>query len=221
MPACLMGVETEYAINGMRGEEAVDQAMIVRCLMELAHDTLPHLRDESSSGMFLENAARMYLDSGLHIEFSTPECANPWDAVRYIEAGHCTMLDLLQKFASGHGRGVEAGCFRVNVDYSGQGTTWGCHESYLHNIPADALPFHLIPHLVSRTVYTGAGGFAPLSAGLRFTLSPRASYMQQTISNESTTARGSSTPRMNHCAPDTVAFTFCAGKTSVRIWQCW
>lgn len=186
----LLGVETEYAISGTRGQEVVDRALIVRRLLDLARCTLPHLRDGSSSGVFLENAARLYIDCGLHVEYSTPECANPWDAVRYVEAGHRTMLELIQKFANGRARGVETGCYRVNVDYSGNGATWGCHESYLHRIPPDALPFHLIPHLVSRIVYTGAGGFEPLSGGLRFTLSPRASLIERTISSDSTGSRG-------------------------------
>lgn len=186
----LFGVETEYAINGMRGQEAADRAQIVRHLLDLAHCTLPHLRDGSSSGLFLENAARLYLDCGLHVEYSTPECANPWDAVRYVEAGHRTMLELIQKLADGRAPGVETGCYRVNVDYSGNGTTWGCHESYLHRMSPDALPYDLIPHLVSRIVYTGAGGFEPFSGGLRFTLSPRAWHIEQTVSADSTSDRG-------------------------------
>jgi proteasome accessory factor A len=186
----LFGVETEYAINGTRGQEAVDRGLIIRNLLDLAHSTLPHVRDGSSCGLFLENGARLYLDCGLHVEFATPECVDPWDAVRYVEAGHRTMLELIQKFVNGLGRGVETGCFRINVDYSGSGTTWGCHESYLHRMPPQSLPFHLNPFLVSRIVYTGAGGFEPFSGGLRFTLSPRASYIEQTISDSSTSNRG-------------------------------
>jgi proteasome accessory factor A len=186
----LFGVETEYAINGMRGQVAVDREPIVRRLLELARSTLPHLRDGSSSGVFLQNAARLYIDCGLHIEYSTPECTNPWDAVRYVEAGHATMLELIRKFAKSRYREEETACFRVNVDYSGNGSTWGCHESYLHKMPLEELPPQLIPHLVSRIVYTGAGGFQPLSGGLRFTLSPRASLIERTVSSDSTGSRG-------------------------------
>lgn len=85
-----------------------------------------------------KNAARLYLDSGLHVEYSTPECANPWDAVRYVEAGHRTMLELIQKFSKSRAREEEAGRYRVNVDYSGTGATWGFHESYLHRMPPAA-----------------------------------------------------------------------------------
>jgi proteasome accessory factor A len=190
MADCLMGVETEYAITSIRGQEAADPALVVRRLLELAHAALPHVLDGGSSGLFLENAARLYLDHGLHIEYATPECANPWDAVRYVESGHRTMLDLVQKFAKSRPEEEETGCFRVNVDYSGFGTSWGCHESYLHKMPPEELPDQLIPHLVSRVIYTGAGGFEPLSGGLRFTLSPRASHIERAISDDSIDARG-------------------------------
>jgi hypothetical protein len=186
----MLGVETEYAINAMAGEDAADRQLIVRRLLELAHSTLPNIGDFSSSGMFLENAARLYLDCGLHVEYSTPECMNPWDAVRYVEAGHRTMLELIGKLADERGAELETGCYRVNVDYSGSGSTWGCHESYLHRMEPELLPFHLIPHLVTRVVYAGAGGFDPSSQGLRFTLSPRAAHMQRAVSCDSTSGRG-------------------------------
>ncbi len=108
--------------------------MIIRHLLDLAHTRLRNLQDGSSSGLFLENAARLYLDSGMHVEYSTPECANPWDAVRYVEAGHRTLLDLIQKMSGERTPEVQTGCYRVNVDYSGTGATWGCHESYQHRM---------------------------------------------------------------------------------------
>jgi proteasome accessory factor A len=81
-------------------------------------------------------------------------------------------------------------CFRCNVDYSGGQTTWGCHESYLHRTPPDGLQSQIIPHLVSRLIYTGAGGFNPLSQGLEFTLSPRVTHIRQVVSENSTSERG-------------------------------
>jgi proteasome accessory factor A len=186
----LFGIETEYAISGMQGEDPVERQAVVRQLLDLARRTLPHVNDLSSSGLFLENAARLYLDCGLHVEYSTPECVNPWDAVRYVEAGHRTMLKLIDSLTHERALEAETGCFRVNVDYSGTGSTWGCHESYLHRAMGESLPTHLIPHLVTRIVYSGAGGFDPLCSGLRFTLSPRSSHIERTISCESTGDRG-------------------------------
>jgi len=81
-------------------------------------------------------------------------------------------------------------CFRCNVDYGGSESTWGCHESYLHRIPQDGLQPQIIPHLVSRLIYTGAGGFNPLSRGLEFTLSPRMAHFRQVMTENSTSERG-------------------------------
>ena len=94
----LLGVETEYAISAMQGREAAARVPVIRRLMELAHATLPNVRDGSSCGLFMENGGRLYLDCGMHVEFSTPECVNPWDAVRYVEAGHQTMLKPIERF---------------------------------------------------------------------------------------------------------------------------
>jgi len=186
----IMGVETEYAISGMHGEEAADHSTIIRHLLDLSHTSLPNLQDGSSSGLFLQNGARLYLDCGMHMEYSTPEVSNPWDAVRYVEAGHDTMLSLIQRVGKERIPEVQIGCYRVNVDYSGSGSTWGCHESYLHGMPPADLPRDLIPHLVTRQIYTGAGGFEPFSSGLIFTLSPRAAHIDRTTSFDSTNARG-------------------------------
>jgi len=76
------------------------------------------------------------------------------------------------------------------VDYSGTHATWGCHESYLHRISLDVLQPQVIPHLVTRLIYTGAGGFNPLSQGLAFTLSPRVAHIELVVSRSSTTERG-------------------------------
>ena len=186
----LLGVETEYAISGIQGQEPADHLMIIRHLLDLAHTTLRNLQDGSSSGLFMENGARLYLDSGMHIEYSTPECANPWDAVRYVEAGNLILQNLIEKMTNERTPEIQTGCFRINVDYSGTGATWGCHESYQHQMQPSGLPQELIPHLVTRTVYTGAGGFDPFSSGLKFTLSPRAAHIEQAISNDSTSDRG-------------------------------
>ena len=53
-----------------------------------------------------------------------------------------------------------------------------------------ALPDDLIPHLVSRVIYTGAGGFDNRSPGIEFMISPRVAHLAQVISGSSTSARG-------------------------------
>ena len=80
--------------------------------------------------------------------------------------------------------------FKSNVDLSGSGSTWGCHESYLHRVTQKAIAPQIIPHLVSRIIYTGAGGFHPLSPGLEFSVSPRVAHITRTTSSDSTSNRG-------------------------------
>lgn len=189
MSARLFGIETEYALAAINGRGAsVDRTQALQALMRGARSSLPHLPDQYSHGMFLQNGARFYIDCGSHPEFTTPECASPWDAVRYIQAGERILLRL----AGEHG-GRQAGrimLFRSNVDYSGARSTWGCHESYMHRADPRLLPKQIIPHLVSRLVYTGAGGFNNLSPGVEFTLSPRVPHMSNEISGDSTHSRG-------------------------------
>jgi proteasome accessory factor A len=191
MAELLFGVETEYAIAGISPSGSVSREGILRSLIELARERLVQLPDlHSSGGIFLGNGARMYVDCGLHPEICTPECANPWDAARYIQAGNRILAGLAAAVESASAPGTEILCFRGNVDYSGTQSTWGCHESYLHRIPLDALQPQVVPHLVTRLIYTGAGGFNPLSKGLEFTLSPRVAHIELVVSRHSTNERG-------------------------------
>ena len=70
----LFGLETEYAFSalGPRGAR-VDQGRALSRLMDLAREHLPCLPDRSSSGIFLQNGSRLYLDCGGHPELATPE----------------------------------------------------------------------------------------------------------------------------------------------------
>jgi len=106
----LFGVETEYAIAGMNGHGIVDRGAILQQLMDLAHHQLIHLPDLYSGGMFLQNGARLYIDCGMHPEMTTPECANPWDIARYIQAGERMLAELSRTVESRQpaGRGSPA-----------------------------------------------------------------------------------------------------------------
>jgi len=183
----LMGIETEYAISGGVHASISPEALANR-LLEFSQRTLVHLPDVGS-GMYLGNGSRLYLDYGNHPELSTPECANPWDVVRYTLAG--------ERILAGVAREVELRIpdvgirlFKSNVDYSGSMMTWGCHESYMHRSAPHRLSDDIIPHLVTRLIYTGSGGFNALSNGLEFTLSPRVPHLANVQSSNSTSDRG-------------------------------
>jgi hypothetical protein len=192
MAEILFGGETEYAVAGLPpggGEPQSEE--IAMALMEQARSRLIHLPDiQSSGGMYLANSSRFYLDCRVHPELATPECMNPWDAVRYVEAGHAILSSLAEAVQTECAVGTEIMLLRTNVDLGGSQSTWGCHESYSHRGSQSGLRAHLIPHLVTRIIYTGAGGFDPFAHGLAFMLSPRAAHIRSVVTENSTSQRG-------------------------------
>lgn len=187
----LLGIETEYALAGFTSSgEAFPHSTAVLSLMDAARRNLTHLPGPGRYDLFLENASRLYLDHGAHPELATPECTDPLEVVRYTLAGERILRDLATEVERNE-PGLDRLClFKSNVDYGGTGTTWGCHESYLLKSAPASIAEALIPHLVSRVVYTGAGGFDPFSPGITFTLSPRVGHLEHTMSSESTHDRG-------------------------------
>jgi proteasome accessory factor A len=187
----MFGVESEYAVAAIGGRPPIRREDLVGRFLRVAGRRLPHIQDTGTpSGMFLENGARFYIDCGLHPELTTPETTNPFDLARYIKAGERILEGLTQEVQSEAGPATEIVCFRCNVDYSGSDSTWGCHESYLHAANPSNLPEQLVPHLVTRVIYTGAGGFNPLTSQLEFCVAPRLMHIQQTVSSDSTSNRG-------------------------------
>jgi len=192
MAEMLFGVETEYAVAGSNPAGPMGQEDVLRGLLNRAHSQLVNLPGlYSVSGVFLGNGARFYADCGNHPELCTPECSNPWDVVRYIQAGHRILAGLAASLEKECTPPLtEILCFRGNVDYSGTYSTWGCHESYMHRIAQEELQPQIVPHLVTRPIYTGAGGFNPTARGLEFTLSPRLAYFKLLETESSTGGRG-------------------------------
>ena len=185
----LMGVETEYALSVQSPETgSLDQGEFINRLIETARRKLVHLPGVAG-GIYLENGSRFYVDYGNHPELCTPECSNPTDVARYILAGE-RILSNIAREVERQWPYVNVMLFKSNVDYGGAWTTWGCHESYSHAAQPGALSDEIIPHLVTRIIYTGAGGFNSTSRGLEFTLSPRVSHLANVISNNSTSDRG-------------------------------
>lgn len=189
MSRMLFGMETEYAVQSLGGQVSEsDGPTLGWQLIDVARQKFKYVPD-FGGGMFLENGSRLYIDCGQHPELSTPECTDPWQVVRYILAGERTLLHIARELARSKNQ-PELSFFKGNVDYSGSGTTWGCHESYLHRAAPGTLSQEIIPHLISRVIYTGAGGFNSLAAGLTFTLSPRVPHLEKVVSEHSTSARG-------------------------------
>ena len=187
-----MGVETEYAFVGLsKNGGGVDLDGLANDLMRTARQSLVHLPDAGGAGIYLENGSRLYVDAGSHPEMAGPECSTPWDVVRYIEAGERTLVRIADAVTERRVDVAETLGFKCNVDYSSESrSTWGCHESYLHRMDPTELPHEIIPHLVSRIIYTGAGGFNSLEEGIEFLVSPRAPHLVAASSSNSTHNRG-------------------------------
>ncbi len=87
---------------------------------------------------FQYNGGRIYVDCG-HIEYATPECSNPLEAVIYDKAGEL----LVQKHADK--------IYKNNID--SQGNTFGTHENYDFTMRDEKM----IPFLVTRPIIDGSG----------------------------------------------------------------
>ena len=187
----LFGMEIEYGCAPRSRDPArpLRNRDWAERFMTAARERLPHLPGMDSGGIFLENGARLYVDCS-HPEMTTPECANPWDVVRYMQAGERMLASIAEEIQRREPALAEFLLFKSNVDHSGNGATWGCHTSFMHRGDPEKFPDQIIPHLVSRIVYSGAGGLELADGRLRFTLSPRVRFLEREISNSSTSERG-------------------------------
>ena len=187
----LLGVETEYgfAVLGSDGER-LDPADSADALMRETRALVPNLPCSSPRDVFTANGSRVYIDYGLHPEVATSECSTPEEVVRFSRAGDLLLARAARAVErTWTGDGVQAVLWKANVDHR-TGATWGAHESYLHEVPQLVLVNQLISHLVTRLIYTGAGGFGNRSRELRFVISPRALHLEREVSKNSTGERG-------------------------------
>jgi tetratricopeptide (TPR) repeat protein len=192
MDDVLFGMETELAFSALRSEGSADdesRANLLEEYLSLAEERLRGLRDQHAPGFYLENGSRLYVDAGLHPEICTPECRAPEELVRWQLADERILTELSEELEKLHPE-TRVALFRCNVDYSGSGETWGCHESYQHRSAAAQMSLHLIPHLASRIVYTGAGGLNNQYEQVEFLMSPRVPHLMQDESGGSQSERG-------------------------------
>ena len=145
-----------------------------------------------SSNVFLENGARLYLDVGSHPEYATPECDSLHDLVAHDKAGERILEGLVR---SAEQRLEEEGIrgqiylFKNNTDSAGN--SYGCHENYLVSRHSDfqRMVDTLIPFLVSRQIFSGAGKLLQTAWGTMFSLSQRAEHIWEGISSATTRSR--------------------------------
>jgi len=152
----------------------------------------------------LPNGARLYTDHA-HPEYSTPECLTAREAVACDKAGErilCAALTALREAMPG----LAVQLFKNNIDH--QGHSFGCHENYLLAAAAhekyfvrhpDRLLAFLVPFLVTRQIYAGAGRISA-QAPASFQISQRADFMATIFGLETTHNRPLINTRAEHHA---------------------
>ena len=183
----IFGIENEYGVTcTLRGQRRLSPDEVARYLFRRV------VSWGRSSNVFLENGARLYLDVGSHPEYATPECDSLTDVVAHDKAGERILEGLVhsaeQRLEEEGIRG-EIYLFKNNTDSAGN--SYGCHENYLVSRHKD---FHrtvdvLIPFLVTRQIFLGAGKLTQTPRGTSYSISQRAEHIWEGVSSATTRSR--------------------------------
>jgi len=146
-----------------------------------------------SSNVFLVNGARLYLDVGSHPEYATPECDSVADVITHDKAGE-RILEQLAVSAEDRLReeGIDGDVFLFKNNTDSANNSYGCHENYLTTRNDDLSSYDevLIPFLVSRQIWAGAGKiFENPRGGAGFCISQRAAHIWEGVSSATTRSR--------------------------------
>jgi proteasome accessory factor A len=141
----------------------------------------------------LTNGARYYVDHA-HPECSTPECADPRSVVVFDKAAELILQRSMRAAVPLLPEGQEIVVYKNNSD--GKGNSYGCHENYLmdRQVPFGRIVNHVMPHFISRQVFTGAGKVGSEVVGLTsddvpFQLTQRADFFEEEVGLETTLKR--------------------------------
>jgi proteasome accessory factor A len=183
----IYGLENEYGITcTLRGHRRLSPDEVARYLFRKV------VSWGRSSNVFLENGSRLYLDVGSHPEYATPECDSLYDVVVHDKAGE-RILETLVISAEERLReeGIRGTIYLFKNNTDSAGNSYGCHENYLTSRDDD-LGAHssvLIPFLVSRQIYTGAGKIVQTARGPVYSITQRADHIWETMSSATTRSR--------------------------------
>jgi proteasome accessory factor PafA2 len=138
----------------------------------------------------LTNGARYYVDHA-HPEYSTPECGDALEVVRYDKAGERILARSMEAAVRTLPPGHSIVVYKNNSDR--KGNSYGTHENYLMDraVPFGRIAQHVMPHFVTRQIYTGAGkvGSEAGSVDVPYQLSQRADFFEEEIGLETTLKR--------------------------------
>src|SRR5215204_1536571 len=183
----IYGLENEYGVTcTLRGQRRLSPDEVARYMFRRV------VSWGRSSNVFLQNGARLYLDVGSHPEYATPECDSLYELVVHDKAGERILERLVesaeQRLAEESIRGTIY-VFKNNTDSAGN--SYGCHENYLTSRHDDLGHYAevLIPFLVSRQIYAGAGKVLHTARGATYSIAQRAEHIWEGISSATTRSR--------------------------------
>jgi len=211
------GIETEYGIDprgmGEKNPISASSVLINAYVNELQRKVGWDFEDESPGNdargfaregsaapevethlvnAVLTNGARYYVDHA-HPEFSTPECLDPLECVRYDRAGEQILITSMAAVERLLPDGQHIVIYKNNSDR--KGNSYGTHENYLvdRQVPFAKIVQHVMPHFVTRGIYTGAGKVGTeASTGdvqVPFQLTQRADFFEEEVGLETTIKR--------------------------------
>ena len=183
----IFGLENEYGVTcTLRGQRRLSPDEVARYLFRRV------VSWGRSSNVFLENGARLYLDVGSHPEYATPECDSIFDLVVHDKAGE-RILESLVRSAEQRLReeGIRGDVYLFKNNTDSAGNSYGCHENYLVGREGDFSKFSdvLIPFLVTRQIYAGAGKVLQTARGAMYSISQRAEHIWEGVSSATTRSR--------------------------------
>ncbi len=145
---------------------------------------VPLSEREVRSDHALGNGARLYNDHA-HPEYATPECRRLLDLIAHDKAGERIVLACARAYERQTGNRLTL--YKNNSDH--HGSSYGCHESYstTREVPFEVLVANMLPFLVTRMLYAGAGKVgveAEPNPRVPFQLSQRADFYMDIMNVE-------------------------------------
>ena len=183
----IFGLESEFGVTcTLRGQRRLSPDEVSRYLFRSV------VSWGRSSNVFLENGARLYLDVGSHPEYATPECDDILDLVAHDKAGE-RLLEGLRRTAERKlaAEGIRGDIYLYKNNTDSVGNSYGCHENYLVGRQDDfgRMLDTLIPFLVTRQIFCGAGKLLHTPRGTKMSISQRAEHIWEGVSSATTRSR--------------------------------
>jgi proteasome accessory factor A len=183
----IFGIEVEYGVTcTFRGQRRLSPDEVARYLFRRV------VSWGRSSNVFLENGARLYLDVGSHPEYATPECDTVTGVVAHDKAGERILESLVEQAEQRlHEEGIAGTIFLFKNNTDSAGNSYGSHENYLVSRVGEfqKLADTLIPFLVSRQIYAGAGKVLQTPRGALYSIAQRAEHIWEGLSSATTRSR--------------------------------